>query len=78
MFAASELNEGLFTNAPRLAGRAPYIEVAQRRSVEASRVRGAVGVNAHLGGTDCFGPWPDPVRSANTIFGLVVARSTSR
>lgn len=37
MFAASELNEGLFTNAPRLAGRPPYIEAAQRRSAEASR-----------------------------------------
>lgn len=78
MFAASELNEGLFTNAPRLAGRPPYIEVAQRRSAEASRARGAADVNAHLHETDCFGPWLGPVRPADAIFGIAVARSIGR
>lgn len=81
----SELNQGLFTNAPRLAGRPLYIGarrrvVATRRKLRDLRPRpcSASSHNAQFPAIDCFGSCRRPGRTGTATIGIASTRSVDR
>lgn len=84
VFAASELNQGLFTNAPRLAGRLLYIAAcrvaATRRKLRDLRPRphSASSRNTQFRKIDRFGPWRHLVPTGTMTAGTAAARSAVR